>query len=230
MGQLTTIALHARRLNIKGVSRHALKKTAIRYKNFALYNAPAALLNTTAAGLPVFYLSKILKKEDVGFYGLVERSIGAPISLVSYSISQVLLEDIASRHKQELPIRGNLVKLVITLSLIGIVPFTILFFFSENIFSFIFGAAWAEAGRYASILAVAFFMRFVVSPLSMVLISTNNLKVLVGWQTMHFFTTLGVVLFSMHAQEATRFLVALAVNDVLMYGLYLFLILRVVRA
>jgi O-antigen/teichoic acid export membrane protein len=116
-------------------------------------------------------MSKLLEKKDLGFYGLVERSIGAPISLVSYSISQVLLEDIASRYKQDLPIRPRILKLLMNLSLIGVVPFTLLFFFSEDIFTFVFGQQWAVAGKYASILSIAFFMRFVISPLSMVLIS-----------------------------------------------------------
>ena len=128
IGQIASIGFAARKMSAK-TGWNGIGKIAITYKNFALFNAPAALLNTAAASLPVFFLSKLLEKKDLGFYGLVERSIGAPISLVSYSISQVLLEDIASRYKQDLPIRARILKLLRNLSLVGVIPFTLLFLF-----------------------------------------------------------------------------------------------------
>jgi O-antigen/teichoic acid export membrane protein len=230
MGQVMAISSSRRKkvtLNIKWKEMRDVAKT---YKNFALYNAPAALLNTAAATVPVFYLSRILSKKDIGFYGLVERSIGAPISLVSYSISQVLLQDISMRYKQELPIRGRLLGLLRNLTLIGIPPFTLLFLFAEDIFAFVFGNQWAVAGKYASILSVAFFMRFVVSPLSVVLISTNNLRTLIFWQTLYFITSSGIVICGFYFWNVIEFLIAFAINDVVLYSIYLYLIFQIKAA
>jgi O-antigen/teichoic acid export membrane protein len=227
-GQFVTILFQWRNMR-RPQSLTSLKSVAQKYRSFAFINAPGALLNTAASSLPVFYLSKILTRGDVGFYGLVERSIGAPISLISYSISQVLLEEIAARHREGQPVRTRLFRLVLSLAGVGFIPFGILFFFAQDIFAFVFGSKWFIAGQYAAILSLAFFFRFVVSPLSVVLISTNNLRLLVVWQFTYFVTTLGVVLFSIGMNEAKPFLVALAINDVALYSLYLFLIFWVVK-
>ncbi|HEX5170069.1 MAG TPA: lipopolysaccharide biosynthesis protein [Cyclobacteriaceae bacterium] len=202
---------------------------ARRYKNFILYNAPTSLLNTAASSLPIFYLSGSLGRENAGFYGLVERSIGAPISLISYSVSQVLLEDIASRSRQNLPIRGRLLRLLKNSALIGLIPFGTLFFFAEDIFSFVFGHEWREAGKYASILSIAFFMRFSVSPLSVVFISLNSLRWLMIWQVSYFFTTFAVTLYSAYSKDVILFLILISSNDVLLYSIYLLLILNIAK-
>jgi O-antigen/teichoic acid export membrane protein len=225
IGQVTAISSYGRSLLTGNVTWREMSDVARTYKDFALYNAPAALLNTAAATLPIVYLSAILSKKDIGFYGLVERSIGAPISLISYSISQVLLQDIAMRFKNKLPIRRKLLVLLRNLTLIGIAPFALLFFFAEDFFSFVFGDQWAVAGQYASILSVAFFMRFVVSPLSVVLISTNNLRRLISWQALYFSTSSGIVIYGFYYWGVLDFLLAFAINDVVLYSIYLYLIL-----
>lgn len=204
-------------------------RLAVRYHHFILYNAPTALLNTVASSMPLFFISGIAPKAEVGFYGLVERVINAPIGLVSYAVSQVLMEDVATRHREGRPVTPVLYQLLRNLFLVGVVPFTALFFFAEEIFAFVFGAEWERAGEYASILSIAFFMRFLVSPLSVTFISLNKLKPLTFWQVLYFCTTLGIVLFSMGQGHISQFLVLLVINDSVMYSLYLFLILRAAR-
>ena len=52
----------------------------------------------------------------------------------------------------------------------------VLLIFGEDIFSFIFGVEWSQAGRYAAILAPWLFMNFIVSPLSMLPIVLERQK------------------------------------------------------
>jgi O-antigen/teichoic acid export membrane protein len=207
----------------------SLKEAAKRFKKFPLLNAPSTLLNTAASSLPIFYLSKVLNNKELGFYGLVERCLGAPTSLISYSISQVLLQDIASRYRLGLPIRDRISKTLRYLMLIGIFPFVILFFFSDTIFAFVFGEEWREAGQFASILAVPFFVRFVISPLSVILISTHNLGLLMLWQLLYFVSTLLVVALQFQNGDVKQFLVLYALNDTLMYLIYLGIIYFAIR-
>lgn len=230
IGFISAIFLFIRQTSIKaGLSVLTLRETAIKYNHFLLYNAPTALLNTIASALPIFYISHAASKAEVGFYGLVERVINAPIALIAYAVSQVLLEDVATRYREGRPIRTVLIKLLTNLFFIGVVPFSIIFFFAQDIFQLAFGPSWKEAGSYASILSVAFFMRFMVSPLSVVFISMNRLKRLTLWQTLYFVSTVGVVGFSYPAGNILNFLVLIAINDVILYSLYIYLIFSIVK-
>jgi O-antigen/teichoic acid export membrane protein len=227
VGQIIAVAFqHFRKKIFSSFKWIEFKDVAKKYMNFAL-GMPAALLNTAATSLPVFFISKIAEKKQIGFYGLVERTIGAPISLVSYSVSQVLLEEIAAHHRQGLPIRNKILHLAKTLFLIGILPFGILCLFSGEIFGFVFGTEWIQAGRYASILSIAFFARFIVSPLSSVFVSTNSLGRLIFWQVSYFCSTLGISIYSYFNSDVDGFLILILVNDLVMYSLHFFLILGV---
>lgn len=205
---------------------NGIKRVARKYKNFALYNMPAALLDKASTSLPVFFLSRIFDKKITGFFGLVERVIGAPVSLISYSFSQVLLEDIATRHKNNLPVQNRILRVLGTLFVIGLVPFSILFFYSPQLFAFVFGQAWLEAGEYGSVLSIAFFMRFCISPLSMIFIATNNLKTLTLWQVLYFVTSLSVIVYCIFHPQIKTFLLFYTVNEVVLYLIYLFLIIK----
>jgi O-antigen/teichoic acid export membrane protein len=66
----------------------------------------------------------------------------------------------------------------------AILPFTILFFFGRDIFSFVFGANWDLAGYFSEILAVGTFFNFIISPLS-------NLPIVLKKQKQYF--VLGLV-------------------------------------
>jgi O-antigen/teichoic acid export membrane protein len=230
IGQATILIFLKRKLASLKFNFKDLKIYANRYKSFPLMNAPGALLNTFAASLPIFYLAKATSKTGIGYYGLIERTIGAPIALVSYAVSQVLLEEIASRNRNSLPIAGKVLELFRNLFLVGILPFTALYYFSEEIFAFIFGSAWAEAGRFASILSIGFFMRFIVSPLSVILISLDKIMPLLIWQIMYFCATAAVVLYCLTNETTTEtFFFMFAVSDVVLYIIYFGIILYHVR-
>ncbi|MBS1680856.1 MAG: oligosaccharide flippase family protein [Bacteroidetes bacterium] len=225
LGQIASIVLQHLKKKIIFSRWSDLRTVAKKYRNFAI-GTPAALLNTAATSLPLFLISKIAEKKEVGFYGLVERSISAPISLVSYSVSQVLLEEIATRHRQGLPIKDKILHLTKMLFLIGVLPFGALCIFSSKIFEVVFGAQWIQAGHYASILSVAFFARFIVSPLSSVFVSTNKLQRLVLWQIIYFCSTLAISTYSYFYSGIDEFLILLLTNDLLMYSFHFYLILR----
>jgi O-antigen/teichoic acid export membrane protein len=59
------------------------------------------------------------------------------------------------------------------MSLIGVVPFYLLFLSGESIFLWVFGSVWAEAGQMAEALAALLFFRFVSSPTSTIYYKLN---------------------------------------------------------
>lgn len=211
----------------KRITYSQLREKAILYKNFPIYNSFTSLLDKVTSGLPVIFITKIFENKIAGFYGITERIIFGPASLVSYSLSQVLIENISYAHKNGISYKAKIQAMLYRLFLIGIVPFSIFVFFSDSLFVFFLGANWLEAGNYAKILSIAFFARFVVSPLSVVFIATNKLQVAGYWQIIYFLSALLVVYFGYIYHDIMLYFVLFTLNEVIMYGLYLFLILKV---
>ncbi|MDC1403686.1 hypothetical protein N8328_04705, partial [Crocinitomicaceae bacterium] len=67
-----------------------------------------------------------------------------------------------------------LIQTMKTLIALSIVPFAILFFWGEPIFTFVFDAEWTLAGRLSEIMAVYMFFNFVISPISNLPIILNR--------------------------------------------------------
>lgn len=139
---------------------------ASRYKDFPLYNIPSDLLNNSSAQVPVFFLTPIYGVQATGQYSLMKRMLDAPVTLLSSSILEVFRQKASEQYIAFGDCRELFVKTARNLALISIVPFSVLMIFGTDIFAFIFGEEWREAGKFAGIFAVYYFFKFVSSPLS----------------------------------------------------------------
>lgn len=138
----------------------------IRYKKFPLIDVWGGLLNSISWQLPALMLSSFFSISVVGFYALGLTVIKAPLGILSGALAQVFYQR-ASEEKNMQGNNGVLVeKLMDKLMFIGILPAVVLAVIGEELFAVIFGAKWAEAGRYTQILAPWMFFWFISSPLS----------------------------------------------------------------
>ncbi|WP_339226790.1 oligosaccharide flippase family protein [Oceanobacillus sp. FSL K6-2867] len=137
-----------------------------RYSSFPKYSMGAVLANNLSQHLISFFLPALYSISSVGFYGLVNRILGMPSTIIGNSVGQVFFQ----RASEEKLIHGNakatfnstLKKLLI----ISTPLFIIFFIAAEDLVAFVFGEDWREAGLYSSILAPLFMIRFINTPLS----------------------------------------------------------------
>ena len=94
-----------------------------------------------------------------------------------------------------------------------------------NIFAFVFGEQWREAGAMASIFVFSIAIRFAVSPLSMVLTLEHNVRLGVIWQWIYL-VTISSILFVFSSLPINELIIALVAHDVVLYSLYFFFILK----
>ena len=209
-----------RKKNVTSVVRCiALAK---RYRNFPLWSTPGALLDSASMQLPVLLISRFFDVATAGFFNFTYRYIGGPLALVSQALAQVLLQKISTEdHRQVYPF----VLLVLRRLLLASIPFVgVIYFFGEFVFGLVFGEAWRVAGQYASILIFSIAVRFIVSPLSMVLTLERNVKLGVCWQAMYFVSVTSTLIV-VSDWAIMDFLVAFVIQDVALYGIYLCIIL-----
>jgi O-antigen/teichoic acid export membrane protein len=136
-----------------------------RYRKFPLVDSWSALMNSISWQLPAFLLAAFFSPTIVGFYSLGFRLLQMPMSLIGSSISQVFFQR-ASRASSEgtlSVLSENVFKMLV---IIGMFPILVLTIVGSDIFTVVFGRAWAEAGVYTQILGFWAFVWFISSPLT----------------------------------------------------------------
>lgn len=135
-----------------------------KYNEFPKINTPHALTNTSSSNLPNFMLAGLFSTSIAGYYNLSHRICFAPIQLISNSVNQVFSRSVTERYNNNTKIRQYSKSILMKLSLIAILPFSLLLFFGPMIFEFVFGSEWGVAGIYAQILTPFLYFVFITSP------------------------------------------------------------------
>jgi O-antigen/teichoic acid export membrane protein len=151
---------------LKYINIDNILKMAKKYITFPKYVMASEFVTVLLLQLPILFLSMFFNIAMVGFYNLVQRILGMPMTLLSRSVSDVFKEKASADYNQNGQCKGIYLKTLKILIALGIIPFSILFFYAPAIFSFVFGEKWITAGEFAQILSVMFFLKFVSSPLS----------------------------------------------------------------
>lgn len=167
-----TLSRPIRTLNKKVLSAiniSSIKQSAVRYRDFPLFNLPTHFLSNFATKLPILYLTFSYGPEIVGLFGLANIIVRLPMRLIGSSVGDVFYSEAAhigkSNPKRLKELSNSLIKKLIAL---GIIPLSILLFLGPQLFSFAFGDNWYDAGVYASIMSVMVFFMLIFAPISRV--------------------------------------------------------------
>jgi len=138
-----------------------------RYIQFPLYDTWSSLLSMIYLQLPAILLSKYFTAAVVGYYSLSLMVLQMPINLIGSAISQVFFQRAASaKHRSEEEVASLVKNTVVHLFALGIFPTLVLLINGRDLFVFVFGEPWAEAGMYSQMLALWIFIMFITSPVS----------------------------------------------------------------
>lgn len=202
------------------------KRIFFKYINFPLYNMLPALLDTISVSIPIFLINKFYNSQTVGQFDLSRQILAVPIALIAKTIAQVFFQRVAEKKNSGISIKYDFFKITSVLFIIGIFEVVIIFFAGESIFRFVFGSSWIPAGSYSRILIFSSLFVLVVSPMSMILIALEKLKLVAIWQIIYFLLTL--CLFFFRSVEIKTFLFVNVIIDILCYTVYFIIILNTV--
>jgi lipopolysaccharide exporter len=119
------------------------------YRDFPLYSATQNLLNALAQGLPVLLLAHFYGVGIAGAYAFGSRMLQVPYNLILIAFRQVFFQKASETYNQGQEIFTLFIKATSCLAALSI-PIAIMFFFwASEIFSFLFGSNWREAGLFA---------------------------------------------------------------------------------
>lgn len=159
-----------------GRFRRRMRLLAARYIRFPKFDVVAAIVNSASIELPNLLLAALFSPAVAGLYLLADKALGAPASLLSQSIGQVLYARSRDAVRQ-----GSIARLTLSV-LLGLaaaaaLPTLLLFLKGEAIFVLVFGEAWREAGRYAGWLILGVTAQLLFSSVSLVLTATEGQKI-----------------------------------------------------
>ncbi len=154
-----------RKLIVENLHWNKIYEGFKKYRKFSLIDTWSALMNSVSWQLPAFLLAAFFTPAVVGFYSLGFRLLQLPMSFIGRSISQVFFQR-ASRALSEGTLPSLVENVFKILVIIGMFPILILTIVGSDVFTVVFGKAWAEAGVYAQILSLWAFVWFISSPLT----------------------------------------------------------------
>jgi O-antigen/teichoic acid export membrane protein len=136
------------------------------HREFPLLNLPHVLIDNGRDILLATLILAYFGEAIYGSYGHSYQMLRIPLMLVGVSIGQLFYNRSSEAMHKSKPIAPILSKTIVTLTLISIVPFTILYLFGTEIFGFIFGTRWAISGTYAETMSFWLMVNFILSPVS----------------------------------------------------------------
>lgn len=141
----------------------------VRYRQFPLVAAPAALFNVAALQMPQIAFAVLYGAREAGQLGLATRVVGIPIAVLAAAVAQVFLSH-ASRMAREHPehLRKFFVTTASGLAVVGIPAAALLWFVAVPLFARVFGSQWRESGVYCAILCAPLAAEFIVSSISQI--------------------------------------------------------------
>jgi len=230
IGQVTFVALSILKSRLKVRTAYKLLSLSILTSNkeYAFLSAPGSVLNTIFLHLPTVQIKNLYDDISLGYFSFVTRYVAGPLSLLSVATSQALLRELVHGTSSQIKMLVNKITLInIAISIVFVI-FT--FSVGEWLIVFALGSNWAGMSIVLKVLSFSIAIRFIVSPLSVVLSKRENLKLGLQWQLLSFIA-LGIFLISFQPLEFLSFLEAFVILDCILYLIYyVFIRVGILRA
>jgi len=153
-----------------------LRSVAKKYKEFPLLSMPSALLDTVSFNSIIFLLSYFFPESVTGAFSFSMRILSIPSIVIGTAMGQVFFQKISEAFNN----KGKILPLILrswkVLFLIGIIPTVVVFFFGEELFTFVFGKNWAQAGIISRYLCFLTLISFISSPTSSAMLVLRKQK------------------------------------------------------
>lgn len=217
------IALLRQRPRFELTRLPALART---YDRFPKYSTFEALANSAAIQLPIIMIAALVVPAEAGYLTMAMFVMQAPMSLIGGAISQVYLSR-APDSQREGRLGAFTAEVLGSLLKTGTGPLAAIGIVSPVMFGLVFGPAWTRAGWLVSWMTPWFLLQFLAVPVSMALHVAGRqraaLLLQLGGLALRVASVwLGAALLPHAVAESY------AISGAVFYGLYLWLILRVV--
>ncbi|MDP0589323.1 MAG: oligosaccharide flippase family protein [Candidatus Endonucleobacter bathymodioli] len=166
----------------KKINRTKTCYLAKKYINCPKFLIAAGFINTLSVQSPVLLLSTFYQSTVIGFYMLIQRIIGLPMSMIASSVADVFRQKASYEYAHNGECRQTYLVTFKKLFLLALIPFILFYMIAPDLFSFVLGKEWESSGEYAQLLTPMFFLQFITTPLANMFIVAEKQRENLYWQ------------------------------------------------
>ncbi|CAN5290967.1 oligosaccharide flippase family protein [soil metagenome] len=209
-------------------SRKIASATAKEYGHFPKLSTWSSLLNNISKHVPVYLLQYYFGSGVVGQFSMSNRVLGTPVLLVSQSYGQIFYQHAAIKeHDAPQELLPLVVKTVRNLLLLGFLPILMLALIGPQLFAWVFGPEWLEAGVFTSYLSPWMWLLLAVMPVSMMMDIKGKLGVELLYQSAFLIARILAVVLGAHWGNALWAVIGFSAVSVLFNFILLVYVLRI---
>lgn len=147
------------------------------YNGLIRFSMPAEMINSFSNQLPVFFIGHFAGPSSVGLYNFSNRILSLPVQYATSSITEIFKQKATGLYNSTGNCRPLVVKTTRNLFFILIIPFALAMWLAPDVFAFVFGERWRDAGHYARLIGVLFFFKSIFSPVSYVIFIAKKFRI-----------------------------------------------------
>ena len=152
--------------NIRGLRKDVIIANAKVYKKFPLISSWSGLLNTASVQLPIILFTTLFSPAIAGYFALSSRIVRLPMSVIGANVAQVYMEKAAAYRNSKDELRRITLEMYKKVLLISVAGLSIITFYGDILFPFVFGDAWIKAGLYSQWISLWLIFNFAKQPLA----------------------------------------------------------------
>lgn len=211
----------------EGLGWSEIKAALNRYVDFFRVSLLTNLLSKVSYIIPVLITERLYASAITGQLDLGRQLLALPLSLITVGMAQVMLQQLSTKVNHAETIAPLVRKVFFFLLLMSFTITVVMMLLGEPIFVFVFGEEWRVGGQLASWLVMSYALRFVVVPLSNVLIALERLRWNSLWQFFYFCCMF--MMFFVDGLDVLTWVKVLVFVDVLAYSIYGVIIWKAIR-
>lgn len=145
-----------------------------KYKDIPFFNTLISTTNTLSQQLPVFLLLRFFGTGPVSWYGVANRVVSTPVSLIGQSVAQVFFRESSILNQQGKSLQQFVKTTTWRMFKMAIVPFVILLVTAPWLYAFLFGEQYREAGYMTQLIIPWIFLGFITLPVGHIFVVLNK--------------------------------------------------------
>lgn len=146
--------------------RQELLAVARRWRRFPALMLLPALLNAISVGASTPYVGALFGVAVAGLFSFAMRLLAAPSALIGQAVAGVFYPRMAELEREGMPATAAVERLTVALTSVSIPLFTGVGLFGPELFAWVFGQTWRQAGVIGALLAPWLAVNFISSPVS----------------------------------------------------------------
>jgi O-antigen/teichoic acid export membrane protein len=162
------------------------KRLLREYIMFPKISLIPAVMSAICYMMPVVFINKYYSAEQAGYFDLTKLILSVPLALIASSFSSVVLNKTSECYRNDKPFLNEILPLIWIVVAISILEILLILFWSEFIFTFVFGEKWLPSGAMAKYLVFPFALNFITSSFTSIFIAINKIAWQSVWQLFYF--------------------------------------------